>query len=303
MKNALVSVIIPNYNKGRYIAQTIDSVLEQTYTNTEIIVIDDGSTDNSEAILRSYGERIKWFKQENSGVSRARNRGIEESRGDYIAFLDSDDLWQPTKLEKQVALLDANSDIGLCYVGVEDIDENLKRLQYTEADSYPDYCEALLLYSCIVAGSCSSVLMRRELTKQAGVFDTDLTNGEDWEYWLRLSLQTTFAPIPECLVKYRVIPGSASFNDAAVIERDVKSALNKFFAAPQLPEKYQKLRNKSYSNHWLILSGIYLHTKQYLDSLRCLCNALRLYPQNIARPLSVPMRWTRRLLTGKTFDR
>ncbi|MGI8640395.1 MAG: glycosyltransferase family 2 protein [Pyrinomonadaceae bacterium] len=294
----LVSVIIPNYNKGHYLAEAINSALAQTYRDTEIIVIDDGSTDNSDEVLRSYGKQIKWFKQKNSGVSHARNRGIKESQGEYLAFLDSDDLWQPTKLEKQVALLDANSDIGLCYVGVERIDEDSKSLNYIEANAYPDYCEALLLYSCIVSGSCSSAMIRRRIINETNGFDTNFTNYEDWEFWLRLSLMTKFAPIPEFLVKYRVIKGSASFNNTKIIEQNVIDILTKFFSLPNLPEKYKAIKNKSYSNNWIILSGDYLYAGKYADSLRCLWNGFRLHPQNVVRPLRLPLRWTKRLLTG-----
>ncbi len=293
-----VTVIIPAYNAEKFIEQTIDSVLAQTFQDFEIIVINDGSRDKTAEIVNSYGFSVRCIQTTNGGVSRARNLGINNALGEYIAFLDSDDLWEPTKLEKQVALLDENPNIGLCFTALERVDQNLKLIGKTEAHNYPDFCEALLLYSCVVTGSCSSVMLRTNIAKQTGGFDTVFTNYEDWEYWLQLSLVTEFAPISEYLVKYRTLAGSASFNDPAVIECNVKGVLNKFFAAPQLPEKYEKLRNKSYSNNWLILSGEYLHAKQYADSLRCLWNALRLYPQNITRPLGLPIRWTKRLLTS-----
>jgi len=293
-----VTVIIPAYNAEKYIEQTINSVLAQTFQDFEIIVINDGSRDKTAEIVNSYGLSVRCIQTTNGGVSRARNLGIDNALGEYIAFLDSDDLWAPTKLEKQVALLNENQNIGLCFTALERVDRNLKLIGKTEAHNYPDFCEALLLYSCVVTGSCSSVMLRTNIAKQTGGFDTSFTNYEDWEYWLQLSLITEFAAIPEYLVKYRTVAGSASFNDPAGIERNVKGVLNKFFAAPQLPKKYEKLRNKSYSNNWLILSGQYLHAKQYAGSLRCLWNALRLYPQNITRPLGLPIRWTKRLLTS-----
>lgn len=293
-----VTVIIPAYNAEKFIEQTIDSVLAQTFRDFEIIVINDGSNDKTAEIVNSYGFSVRCIQTTNGGVSRARNLGINNALGEYIAFLDSDDLWEPTKLEKQVALLDENPHIGLCFTALERVDQNLKLIGKTEAHNYPDFCEALLLYSCVVTGSCSSVMLRTKIARQAGGFDTRFTNYEDWEYWLQLSLITEFAPISEYLVKYRTVAGSASFSNPAVIERNLKGVLNKFFAAPQLPEKYYKLRNKSYSNNWLTLSGEYLYTKQYAHSLRCLWNALRLYPQNITRPLGLPIRWTKRLLTS-----
>src|SRR4051795_3380132 len=100
----LVSVVIPNYNYGRYVRQAVDSVLAQTYPSVEIIVVDDGSSDDSVALLQSYGSSIKLVAQSNGGVHKARNRGIEESKGEFVAFLDADDWWEPTKLARQMEL-------------------------------------------------------------------------------------------------------------------------------------------------------------------------------------------------------
>jgi glycosyltransferase involved in cell wall biosynthesis len=107
----LVSVIIPTYNRAGVICKSIDDVFRQTYKNIELIVIDDGSTDDTQATLRRYGSRIRWFTQANSGPSAARNRGLEVSRGDIIAFQDSDDLWEPTKLERQVRIMEKFGDV------------------------------------------------------------------------------------------------------------------------------------------------------------------------------------------------
>jgi glycosyltransferase involved in cell wall biosynthesis len=291
-----VSVVIPAYNAERFIEQTINSVLEQTFQDFEIIVVDDGSTDKTAQIAKSYGSPIRCIQQVNSGVSQARNVGIENSIGEYVAFLDADDLWESAKLEKQVALLDKNRSVGFCFTSLTRVNHDSEVIDTIEARAFPDYCEALLLYSCIAF--CSSAMLRTEIARQSGGFDANLTNYEDWEYWLRLSLITDFAPIPEHLLRYRLTPGSASFNNPVVIERNIKSVLSKFFNNPNLPEKYKKLRERSYSNNWLILSGEYLHAGQYADSLRCLWNGLRLYPQNATRPLGLPIRWTKRLLAN-----
>src|SRR5438309_4900890 len=98
----LVSVVVPNYNYGRYVREAVDSVLGQTYPAVEVIVVDDGSSDDSLSVLQSYGSKIKLVVQPNGGVHKARNRGIEESKGEFVAFLDADDVWEPTKLERQV---------------------------------------------------------------------------------------------------------------------------------------------------------------------------------------------------------
>ena len=119
--NSLVSAIIPTYNSVNYISEAINSVLNQTYKNCEIIVVDDGSTDNTrktvENYIRKYPHKIKYFYQENKGPSAARNKGIKEARGNYIAFLDSDDLWLPDKLEKQISLFMKDVSLKLTYCG------------------------------------------------------------------------------------------------------------------------------------------------------------------------------------------
>lgn len=294
-----ISVITPAYNAERFVGRAIESVLAQTFRDFEMIVVDDGSDDATARIVESYGEPVRCIRKANGGASAARNTAIEQAAGEYIAFFDADDLWEPTKLEKQVALLDARPEIGLCFAAVERIDEAGAPLGRIDALDFPDFCEALLLYSCVVSGSCSSAMVRRTLTERFGGFDTRYTNYEDWEYWLRLSRHTEFAPVPEYLVKYRLVEGSASFNPAAA-ERDVNRILEDFFASPTLPEKYKKLRARSFSNNWMILSGEYLHAGRRRDSLRCLLKALRIYPRNINRPLGLPLRRMKKLLALRT---
>ena len=123
MKQPLVSVIIPNYNYGHFLAQSIDSVLAQTYPNIEIIVVDDGSSDDSAEVLMTYSDKIKWIKQSNQGVSAARNKGTAASKGELIAFLDADDVWLPEKIEKQVRVFHAENEIGLVHCGLVDFDD------------------------------------------------------------------------------------------------------------------------------------------------------------------------------------
>lgn len=292
-----VSVVIPAYNAKKFIRQTIDSVLAQTFRDFEVLVVDDGSKDETNEIVESYGAPVRCIRKVNGGVSIARNTGIANAVGEYVALLDADDLWASTKLEKQVKLLDENPKVGLCFVGMERVTEDLKLIDRFEANYYQDYTEALLLYLCIVTGSCSSAMFRREVFSQTGGFDSSFSTSADWELWLRLSLITQFAPIPEYLIKYRVVSGSMSSNPA-LVKRDTLNVLNKFFSAADLPRKYRLIKNKSYSNNLMILSGEFLHARQYGESVNCMLKALRLNPQNIIRPIGLPIRWTRRFLNG-----
>ena len=168
----LVSVIIPTYNRSRFLGEALDSALNQTYKEQEIIVVDDGSTDGTSQLMREYEPRIRYIYQERSERSSARNRGVSESCGEYIAFLDSDDLWLPEKIERQVKILNENEGIGVVYTGVQFIDEAGRAyegkicwaaLQRKRQSLYED-----LMTRNVISGSASSVLLRRECMETAG---------------------------------------------------------------------------------------------------------------------------------------
>ena len=122
MKPGLVSVVIPNYNYANYLREALDSVLAQSYSDIEIVVVDDGSTDGSKDVIAAYDDRINAIFQKNEGVSAARNNGVLAGSGEFIAFLDADDAWLPTKVERQVAMFRSDPALGLVHVGVEEID-------------------------------------------------------------------------------------------------------------------------------------------------------------------------------------
>jgi glycosyltransferase involved in cell wall biosynthesis len=295
-KEVKVSVIIPTYNSIRFVTEAIDSVLAQTFQDFEILVVDDGSNDETRQVLKEkYGDSIRYLYKENGGVSSARNYGIERAEGKYIAFLDADDVWMPEKLEKQVELLESDSEIGLCYTGAIKVDENLELKDYIQAQRYEDACEGLLLNMNILV--LSSSFVRKDIVLQTNGFDSRFSTCADKEYWLRLSLLTKFAPIEEFLVKYRDVTNSMSSNPD-LSKKDTLGVLEKFFNLPNLPEKYQKLEKKSLSNNLMVVSGEFLHNGKVAESLACLWQGIRLYPQNIKRPLGMPFRFARRLLAN-----
>lgn len=207
-----VSVIIPTYNSARFIAATIDSVLAQSYRDFEIIVVDDGSTDDTRRVLQPYLDRIRYIHQPNSERSVARNHALRHAAGEYVAFLDSDDLWAPEKLARQTAVLDAHPQVSLAFTRARYVDETGRPVSFCGQDfdgepgeevTVADYTIPLLGGN-VVAGGGSTVLARRNMLDAVGGFDLDLVQSEDWDMWLRLAGMGPFAYIPEALTSYRV---------------------------------------------------------------------------------------------------
>lgn len=203
-----VSVAIPTYNHANYLGKAIDSVLAQTKPAMEVIVVDDGSTDGTAALAGTYGDRIRYVYQKNRGLSAARNRGTAEARGKWIAFLDSDDWWEPQKLAKQQAALEANPEAVLCYTGVSvhRPDGSVDLVTPTP----PERIMPLLRLQNCVTGSGSAVCIRRDVLTSIGGFNENLTAYEDWDAWIRLAIRHPFAVAPEPLTCLRVTPASMS---------------------------------------------------------------------------------------------
>ena len=196
-----VSVIIPTYNRGWILEDAVDSVLGQTYTNFELIVVDDGSTDDTRVRLQPYGERIAYVHQANQGVSAARNTGLRLARGDLIALLDSDDLWKPAKLARQVAFFDAHPEDQICQTEEVWIRRG-KRVNPKNRHRKPSgWIFEPSLALCLV--SPSAVMLRRGLMEAMGGFDVSLPACEDYDLWLRISLRCPIHLIEDPLVVKR----------------------------------------------------------------------------------------------------
>jgi glycosyltransferase involved in cell wall biosynthesis len=214
--NKLVSVVITCYNYGKYLANCIDSVFAQTYKNIEVIVVNDGSTDNSDEVIQKYlsDSRIRYINQKNAGQANAKNTGIRNSRGSFIAFLDADDLWAANKLEKQIPLFSGPSE-GVVYCPAKYVDEAGHELNFVATDEYlnprsGNVTEWLFTDNFV---PFSSAVVRKECLEQYGVFDEALKMGIDWDLWLRISAGYKFAFVDERLFYYRIgHPGQMSKN-------------------------------------------------------------------------------------------
>ncbi len=197
----MVSVIIPTYNRASLVVEALESVFAQTYKEHEVIVVDDGSTDNTREILEPYLHRIQYTWQENQGISAARNRGILLSHGRYIAFLDSDDRWLPSKLEKQVDYMNTHPKVGLvcCHVWRYEIGKETRRER--RPHGFPrDFNELLTGPNHIPT---STVLVRRECLETVGMFDETLPPLEDWDLWLRIARRSAIHILEEVLSENR----------------------------------------------------------------------------------------------------
>ncbi len=242
MNKPQVTVIIPTFNMAHYLGECISSVTRQSVGNMEVIVIDDGSTDNTNEIVSSFGNRVSYFYQSNRGESAARNMGIKISSGEYLAFLDADDIWLPEKIEKQIAVLNRNPNIGMVACGYTVVNET-GRILYANAPRNYNNRETLrnaLSIAQIIPGSASGVLIRRECFGRLGCFDEEIKIGPDWDMWLRISSSYEIYFIEETLVTIRRTSGKPEFRNplkeefyvGRVIEKNVKrSKKNRAYAA------------------------------------------------------------------------
>ena len=289
-----ISVIIPNYNYGRFIGEAIESVLAQTFPPYEIIVVDDGSDDNSADIVKTFGSRVKFIQQRNQGVGAARNNGVKNSSGNLIAFLDADDIWLPTKLEKQVELLQQDNKIGMVSCGMREFDKDDKTIaEYNQGQN--GWCaKNILMIEPVVVGPGSTSLVRRDTFEKIKGFDEnkEMHPSEDWEFCYRVALISKVAFTPEILVEYRNHGGNGHLKIPR-FERAMLLAYEKIFRQADL--ETLKLRRQCYGNLFTILAGSYFQAQNYQAFLKNTIKSLWYTPQNINRYLAYPLRrWTRR---------
>jgi glycosyltransferase involved in cell wall biosynthesis len=222
----LVSVIIPSYNMAHYLPQAVQSVLVQTYSNVEVQIIDDGSTDDTPQIVRQWKDdpRIRVHRQPNGGLSHARNQGIALTRGPFIALLDADDTWVPEKLARQIPLFQSRPELGVVYSDYQRMDGDGRPISRGEIALHRGWVSGALLIENFV--SASSAVVRRECFERHGGFDVALRTGEDYEMWLRLSPHYRFDFIAEPAIQYRIWGGQMSKDFRARYEVGMRTMEN-----------------------------------------------------------------------------
>ena len=199
----MVSTVITSFNKGPYLREAIDSALKQDYRPLEVLVVDDGSTDNTSEIAKSYGSRICYIHQEHGGQCRAKNRGVSSARGEYVAFLDGDDRWRPSKLSKQVALFKTKASLGVVYTdrmkfrGDQVVWASNRAAHVLKRGWILDH---ILVDMCV---PFSSSMVRKDCLLEVGMFDESVPIAPDYDLWLRLARLYEFDFVDEVLMEYR----------------------------------------------------------------------------------------------------
>ncbi len=207
-----VSVVIPSYNSAAFLPDAVESVLKQDYKNIEVIVINDGSTDDTEKVMKPFfkNKRVRYLYQENSGQAAARNKGIRICTGDYVAFLDADDLWTPNKLSLQLPVFNLSATIGVVYTNVAHIDVNGNRIQSPRRQFHNGFITDKLLIDNFVTGMAS--IVKKQCFDEIGLFDETLPMGVDWDLWLRISTRYEFHFLNKVTYLYRQWDGQMSKN-------------------------------------------------------------------------------------------
>lgn len=271
VKSPEVSVIIPVYNQAQFIDKAIKSVLKQSYQDFEIIVINDGSTDNTEAIVKGFIDfRIRYIcHKNNSGVSEARNTGIRLSRGKYIALLDADDEFLPEKLDMQVKLLrNEPFDVGMVCAWSFNMDKNGDCISKRNLPRKEGYIFEDLLSTNPI--SVPTVLIRKECFKKIGLFDSSLDGQEDWDMWIRVAKYYKFSLIKIPLAKRRIHPNRISYNlEKKVItaKRIIKKHINEL-----------KIRRNIHSKHYFYIGFRFCRMGKTKEGRRYLQKAISLNP-------------------------
>jgi len=271
-----ISVIIPVYNGEKTIKQTVESVLNQTFKDFELLIINDGSQDATLEIIQAINdERIQVFSYQNSGVSASRNRALTKAKGEFISFIDADDLWTPNKLELQFKALQDNPQAAVAYSWSDWIDESGQFLRSgghitVNGKAY----EKLLLRDFIESGS--NPLIRKQALDEVGCFEQSVTPAEDWDMWLRLAARYEFVTVEVPQIFYRISPNSASFNIVKMEAGSLK-VIERVFA--QAPESLQDLKRETLASRYNYLTFKALEgnldRKNGLTAARFLIQALK----------------------------
>ena len=284
--NISVSVVVPAYNSGTTVARAIDSALNQRDINLEVIVVNDGSTDNTSRVLESYGDSIRVISQNNSGPAASRNAGIKVAKGEFIAFLDSDDEWLPNKLAVQLKLFFRYPKVGLVSSSAECLDTSGNKIVSRPRNLRGSLKNSLIYDNYIVT---SSVVVRKELLLQSDtIFRVDLDVAEDWHLWVRLSAITDIIVLPDVLVRYHVHSDSLMrVASAQQFTSAYQKMYSSFLEEPTLHDYVKKNWTKLQSNIKYLLSYHHFELGRFSRARILMIEAILMEPSNLFRKSTV----------------
>jgi glycosyltransferase involved in cell wall biosynthesis len=265
-----ISVVITCFNYGMYLAEAIASALDQTYPPHEVIVIDDGSTDDTPTIAESFGNRVQFIRQENAGPACAKNTGIRHASGDLVALLDADDRWLPKKLELQAALFRRYSNLGLCYSSYFQIDAAGNRIVSCDA---PQQLELKELLRGNQIGNLTAMFPRK-IVDEVGWMDASLPAVEDWDMWIRIAERLEARGITENLAEYRIHSNNISadsgrmFHKRMALFRKHRNHYSKQSELLEALESGAKLARAQYVADLLGLSIVAKESGRWFESQR-----------------------------------
>lgn len=275
-----VSVIIPAYNQGHFLAEAVNSVLAQTYAHFEIIVVDDGSTDDTAVVAHRFTDpRVRYVYKQNGGLSSARNEGLRHAQGNYISYLDSDDCFLPEKLQILTDELSARPDVGFVAGQAVPVDEHGRHIGKLFDTPLPADSKQLLLGNPLHVGS---VLLRRHWQEKAGFFDESLRSYEDWDMWLRLAhagCRMHSVPTPVSLYRFHT---AQMTRDGRQMSTATFAVLDKLFSDPTLPPEWLAMKERAYAQAYLRKTAQAYLGRDYAAAQDSLRQAVALNPQLIA---------------------
>lgn len=255
MNPSLVSVLLPTYNRAQYLAQALESALNQSYQDVEVIIVDDGSEDDTANVVGTFSDtRVRYIYQSNRGVSAALNTAWHTARGDYCAMLGSDDVWQPGLLQELVPVLDSDSSLAFVYARAQAMDARGNPLSQILGVSpkYPDAGLKSMLYGDAVCGL--ACVFRRACVERVGGFNEALVANEDWDLWIRISEHYPFAFRDKILANYRIHPNSLTGGKSQYFGRIITgrvALIENYYALPDLSTDALQVKSLALRNVYL----------------------------------------------------
>jgi glycosyltransferase involved in cell wall biosynthesis len=306
MDKPLVTIVTPVYNQGKFIEETIRSVLNQDYSNIEYLVIDDGSTDDTPEVLSKFSDQISCLRQENVGQAETLNRGWETARGEIIGYLSADDILYPGAVSKLVRVLERDKDT-VCVFPDADLIDNESRVVKKSVCRPFDLADLVVLQECYIG---PGALFRRSAFQSSGGWRSDLRLAPDREFWIRLASCGNFKMLTEVLAGYRMHPLSISYKEVSEdVSREYLYVLDSYFAATNIPKRILARKNEAYGHANLVIArncfragrlrvgfSYYSAARSLHPQLGSVRTWLRLIRNVVSRPIRTVVARTRAML-------